>query len=159
MDYSFLHELEFVEFRSEFPRRISELVPVFKSCGFTFHDDVVSIDRKGRVPPWQHSSIVEVVIRRDGEEVFGFEQGEWDVIRLEYLFASLPFALVDDFIDAVSAIADRLGIVPTFQGEPVASVDLKRRLVEVREDLIRATGEDAGSEPLAIFIHSTYPRC
>jgi hypothetical protein len=158
MDYSYLHELEFVEFKSVLPKRIPELVPVFRSCGFTFHDDVVSVVRKGRVPPWQHSSVVEVVVQRNGEEIFGFEQGEWDTIRLEYLFASLPFDLVDEFLYVVTAIADKLGIPPTFRGERVAPIDVKRRFLEAREDLIRETGEDAGSERLAILIHATYPR-
>lgn len=158
MDYSYLHEIEFVEFRSVAPRSVVELVPVFKSCGFTFHDDVVSLDRKGRIPPWQHPSVIEVEVQRNGEEVFGFDEGEWDSIQLKYLFASLPFELVDEFVDSVIAVADQLRITPTRHGKEVTAAELRRAFAEVREELIRETGDDAGSEGLAIFIHSTYPR-
>ena len=157
MDYSYLHEIERVEFRSVTPRSVVELVPVFKSCGFTLHDDVVSLDRKGRVPPWQHSSVVEVEVQRNGEEVFGFEEGEWDSIELKYLFASLPFELVDEFVECVMAVAEQLGVTPTRHGKEVTADDLRQGFAAVREELIRETGDDAGSEGLAIFIHSTYP--
>ncbi len=158
MDYSYLHEVELVELVAATPRSVVALVPVLKSCGFTFHDDVVSLDRNGRIPPWQHSSVVEVEIQRDGKEVFGFERGQWDSIQLKYLFASLPFDLVDEFLKAVIAVADQLGITPTRHGRNVTADDLKKAFSEVREELIRETGDDAGSEGLAIFIHSTYPR-
>lgn len=158
MDYSYLHEIECVELRSVTPRRAVELIPVFKQCGFTFHDDVVSLDRKGRVPPWQHPSIVEVEVQRSGEEVFGFEEEEWDTIQLKYLFASLPFELVDEFVESVMAVSNQLGITPTRHGKEVSADGLRLAFAELREELIREAGDDAGSEGLAIFIHSTYPR-
>jgi hypothetical protein len=158
MDFSYLHEVELVELRSVTPRSVIELVPVFKSCGFTFHDDVVSLVRKGRVPPWQHSSVIEVEVQRNGEEVFGFKEGEWDSIQLKYLFASLPFELVDKFFESAMAVADQLGVTPTRHGKVVTADDLRLAFAAVREELLRETGDDAGSEALAIFIHSTYPR-
>ena len=45
MDYSYLHEIEKVDFRSETPRPLSELLPIFRSLEFTLQDDVVSLDR------------------------------------------------------------------------------------------------------------------
>jgi len=158
MDYSYLHEIESVELRSVTPRSVAELVPVFRASGFTFHDDVVSLDRKGRVPPWQHPTIVEVEVQWNGEEVFGFEEGKWDSIQLKYLFASLPFELADEFVESVMALAERIGITPTHHGKEVTANDLRLAFAAAREELIRETGDDAGSEELAIFIHSTYPR-
>ena len=73
MDYDKLHEVEVVTLRSESPRPLSELLPIFTSQGFTLHDDVVSLDRGDQVPPWQHAAVVEVECQLQGQEVFGFD--------------------------------------------------------------------------------------
>jgi hypothetical protein len=81
---------------------LGELIRFFRSQGFALHDDVVSLDRKGKVPPWQHSSIVEVQTEFCGEEVFGLdEDGLWDCLSLKFLVASLPFELVERFVQTV----------------------------------------------------------
>src|SRR4051794_279088 len=116
MEYENLHEFETVELRSATMRATSELLPVFERLGFTLHDDVVSLDRKGVIPPWQHPSIVEVEILGGNQEVFGFDDGKWDVIRLKYLFASLPFELVDQFIEVVFRLSRELSIPVNSRG-------------------------------------------
>ncbi|MCA9126424.1 MAG: hypothetical protein KDB22_05035 [Planctomycetales bacterium] len=55
------------------------------------------------------------------------------------------------------AVAEQLGVTPTRHGKEVTADDLRQGFAAVREELIRETGDDAGSEGLAIFIHSTYP--
>lgn len=158
MDFRYLHEVELVEFLSDHPRPLSELVPIFTALGFTVHDDVVSLDRSGRIPPWQHSSLVEVEVLRDGEELFGFEEGEWDTIQLKYLFASLPFEKSVEFLNTVEAIAKALAIVPRYRGSETDVSTLSNEFERIRDELLTETGEDPGSEGLAILIHSTYPR-
>ena len=158
MDYDKLHEVEVVTLRSESPRPLSELLPIFTSQGFTLHDDVVSLDRGDQVPPWQHAAVVEVECQLQGQEVFGFDEGEWDAVLLKYLFASLPYQFVDQFIDVVDATSKRLGLHPEFHGRLVDRESLKEEFDRIRNELILETGEEAGSEQLAILIHSTYPR-
>ena len=158
MDYEKLHEVEVVTLRSESPRPLSELLPIFTSQGFTLHDDVVSLDRGDQVPPWQHAAVVEVECQLEGQEVFGFDEGEWDAVLLKYLFASLPYQCVDQFIDVVDAISKRLGLQPEFHGRLVDRESLKEEFDRIRNELILETGEEAGSEQLAILIQSTYPR-
>ena len=158
MDYEYLHEVELVELRCVTKRPVSELLPAFRSLGFTFHDDVVSLDRSGQIPPWQHTSIVEVEVQCEGEEVFGFEEGEWDVLQLKYLFATLPFELADRFIDVVFQLAGVLETSVMYRGVEVDASELKERFSLTCEELLSETGEGAGSERLAILIHSTYPR-
>ncbi|PQO30430.1 hypothetical protein DTL21_24050 [Bremerella cremea] len=158
MDYEYLHEIECVELRSVAKRPVTELLPEFRSLGFTLHDDVVSLDRKGKIPPWQHTSIVEVEVQCEGDEVFGFEEGEWDVLQLKYLFATLPFELADRFIDVVFQLAGKLEASVTYRGVEVDASGLKERFAFICDELLSETGEDAGSEGLAILIHSTYPR-
>lgn len=158
MDYAYLHEVEIVTFQSRTPRPLAELLTVFLSQGFTLHDDVMSLDRKERAPPWQHCSLVEVEVRHDGVEVFGFDEGSWDVIELKYLFASLPFDNVERFLDVVATISGLLGIPPEFRGERMTQDSLASEFSRIRDELRASTGEDAGSEGLAILIQSTYPR-
>ena len=158
MDYEYLHEVEIAELRSVAKRPVSELLPAFRSLGFTLHDDVVSLDRGGKIPPWQHTSIVEVEVQCEGEEVLGFEEGEWDVLHLKYLFATLPFELAETFIDVVFQLAGKLETSVTYRGVEVDASELKERLIRTCDELLSETGEDAGSEALAILIHSTYPR-
>jgi len=158
MLYDYLHEAEVVELQSETPRPLSELLQLFTSLGFTIHDDVVSQDRKDTVLPWQHSSVVEVETQLRGEEVFGFDNGEWDVILLRYLFASLPFENVDKFIENAVKIRNRLGLQLIFRGKPIESESLRCEFGKIRDGLLAETGSVAGSEELAILIDSTYPR-
>lgn len=158
MDYSYLHEVEAIEFRAKKPRPRSELLGVFLSQGFNLHDDLVSLDRTGKVPPWQHSSIVEVEVQLHGNEVFGFEDGDWDKVILKYLFASLPITCAKAFIRVVNLTGEKLGIIPVYKGNEFDQDFLEGEFKRVQEDLISETGEEPGSEGLAILIQSTYPR-
>lgn len=158
MTYESLHELEYVELRSPSRRSTRDLVAIFKGHGFTLSDDVLFLARKGRLPPWQHSSIAEVRIECDGEEVFGFDEGEWTSIRLEYLFATLPFELVDRFIEAADAISRELGTPMLFRGTVVKATELRDIFEQINADLVSSTGEMPGSDGVAILIQSTHPR-
>jgi hypothetical protein len=158
MSYEYLHEVETVELRSSTLRTVSELLPVLERLGFTLHDDVVSLDRNGTIPPWQHSSIIEVEVLCNDHEVTGFEEGEWNAIRLKYLFASLPFELVDQFVEVALKLSRKLATSVSFRGTNVNVGDLKDRFDQIRDEVLSETGEDAGSEGLAIVIHGTYPR-
>jgi len=156
--FDYLHEVEVASFTARSPRPLIELLGFFKSQGFTLHDDVVSLDRKGKLPPWQHSSIVEVQTELQGEEVFGFEEGSWDCLKLKYLFASLPFELVDRFIRVVENTRDFLSISPEFLGKLVSGADLKLEFEHFKKEVVSEIGDEPGSESLAIFIQTTYPR-
>lgn len=158
MNYEHFHEVEHVEICTSALRPIPELAPIFRKLGFTFHDDVVSLDRKENIPPWQHSSIVEVEIICSGEEIFGFEEGEWESIRIQYLFASLPFELTDKFVETAFLISKELSLPLQKAGATIDEIWLRQRFDWIRQDLLEQTGEEAGSESLAILIHSTYPR-
>ncbi len=131
-NYDHLHELEIVTFRSGKPRPRKELLRVFGSQGFTLHDDVFSLDRLGKQPPWQHSSFVELEVRYQNEEVFGFEEGVWDELRLKYLFAFLPFECVEEFMRSVEATSQHLGISPEFRGQATDRLKLRKDFEQIR---------------------------
>ena len=158
MKSDYFHEVESVDICSRASRPLSELTLVFRDLGFTFHDDIVSLDRQENVPPWQHPSIVEIQVLCRGEEVFGFEAGEWDTIRVNYLFASLPFDLADNFIEVSHLISKKLSLPLEHAGEIVDEMWLRERFARIRQELLDHTGEEPGSEGLAILIRSRYPR-
>ncbi|MEZ6140755.1 MAG: hypothetical protein R3B84_09310 [Zavarzinella sp.] len=158
MNYEYLHELEEVELCVSDARPISELLPIFRKLGFTFHDDVVSLDRPVRVLPWQHSSVVEIEILFNGKEVFGFDEGKWDTIRLKYLFATLPYELADMFVETAIAVGKELCLPLRHAGVTIDETSLRQRFSIIRMELFDNTGEEPGSEGLAILIQSTYPR-
>lgn len=158
MAYEYFHEVEAVELNLPKARRTSTLKPIFKKLGFVLHEDVFSLDRKDHVPPWQHTSVVEVEVLRHGQEVFGFHDGECDLLRLKYLFASLPYQCSERFIDVSFLLQAELDTPLLYHGKEVDRDDLKSRFDECRSELLSMTGEDAGSERLAIMILETYPR-
>ncbi len=158
MSFEYLHEVEVVSLYSNQKRPLKVLLSVFYEQGFTLDDDIVSLDRTDSVPPWQHSSIVEVECQLHGEEVFGFDEGDWDSLHLEYLFATLPFECAESFVSVVARTCKLLSIDPTFNGQITTCESLMRDFAIIREELMAVTGEDAGSEGLAIHIRSTYPR-
>ena len=158
MNYDYLHEVESVELHSPIRRPLSELPRLFRPLGFVVHDDVLSLDRDDKVPPWQHSSTVEIEVQRDSKEVFGFRAGEWDVVCFRYLFATLPYELTDRFIEVAVAASARLSLPMISNGRPVDEDALRQWFAQIREELLTETGEEPGSEGLAILIHSTYPR-
>lgn len=159
MDYGFLHEVEVVRFRPETPRPLAELLPVFEAQGFRLDDDVLTLDRPDSRAPWQPTSIVEVKIYNDDDELFGFDDGvEWTSLALEYIFASLPFVFAEKFATIVQVTAEKLDLIPELRGEPTDYFKLLAALDDARQELESRTGEQPGSEGLAIYIQSTYPR-
>lgn len=157
-DYDYLHEIEVVTFQLSSPRPVRELLRLFTSQGFDLHDDVFSLDRKDRVLPWQHSSIAEVAIECGGREVFEFQDGVWDCLKLKYLFATLPFECVESFVQVVVAASRALGIIPEFRGRPTNTIELRNEFERMKAELIAEVGDEPGSESVAIFIRTTYPR-
>ncbi len=68
-DYDWLHELKRSKLRQGISRNFRPCLACFSTLVFTLHDDVVSFDRVDFVHPWQHTSIVEVMVLHNGEEV------------------------------------------------------------------------------------------
>jgi hypothetical protein len=157
VDYDYLHELELVTFRIQSPRPVRALAAFLRALGFTLHEDVLSLDRKGNMPPWQHKSVVEVKILKDGKEVFDLD-AHWNVLNLEYLLAWLPAECIDVFVDCVFQVARWLGSPATHRGVQVTERELRDSLNGFCRELEDRVGESVGSEGLAILIQSTYPR-
>ncbi len=158
MAYEFFHEVEAVDLQSVSERRTSELVRVLEKHGFTLHEDVFSFDRKCSTPPWQHDSVIELEVLHNDQEVYDFEEGLWSTLRLKYLFASLPFEFVDQFIEVAYALSQELGTSLMFRGRNIDRGELKAHFERYRDEVLSMTGDDVGSEGLAILIHATYPR-
>ena len=156
--FAYLHEVETVTFRPSTQRPLREAKVALAACGFARHDDVMSLDRDRPFPVWQHSSIAEIEFRLAGREVFGFARGQWDCMHVEYLFSSLPFECLTVFLNTISAVADLFHIQPEYMSETMSVPSIRDAMLRHREELLENTGEEPGSEALAIFVNSTYPR-
>jgi hypothetical protein len=155
--YRFLHEVEVVSFVPEHPRKVQDVVKFLRTGGFKVDADICYLNRKGKVPPWQHSAIVEVKFSLRGEEQFDF-RSEWDLMEFEYLFSSLPLENTEEFVSRVEDISAFLNLPPLYQGAETSRAGLEQMFIDCADDLTRELGETPGSESLAISIQGTYPR-
>jgi hypothetical protein len=154
---SFLHEVEFISFTPERPRKVLDVVKFLRTAAFTVAGDVCYLKRKEKIPLWQHSATVEVKFFWLGEEQFDF-RSNWDRLHLEYLFASLPQENTAEFVSRVEDTAAFLKLPPLYQGMETSREAIERMFATCADDLRRELGESPGSESLAIYIQGTYPR-
>ena len=152
-----LHEAETVTLTSHEDRPIAALQLILLSLGFILHEDVFSMDRVDKCPPWQSTLIIQVELLLNGIEVFDLD-GNWNELRLRYLFASVPSDLIDRFCDTVMELARRLQLTPHLNGHPITRKELDDHFRKCLEELESEFGETPGSESVAILIQSTYPR-
>lgn len=156
--WSYLHEKEIVSFHADPPRPRSLLWKCFSEQGFTKHKDIVYLARPPGAPVWQSRSTVEVSVNLGGVEKFGFGTSRWDELQLQYLFAHLPFEEHERFIAAVERTSDLLQLLPHYRGAVATAQRLREEFAKAREEVLQTTGEEPGSEVLAILILDTYPR-
>lgn len=157
-DYDWLHEVEKVDIAAGQFQELSALLGLFLDLGFTLHDDVVSFDRVDFVHPWQHTSIVEVMVLHNGEEVFGFDDGIWNAMTLKYLTPNLPQDCVRVFSNKVIAVASALETHALYRGRPISEQVLFQELTDCCNDIRTHSSLEVGSEELAKLIRCTYPR-
>jgi len=158
MEFDYLHESEELVLRTQAKQPCALLWQVLAEQGFTLHEDVFSLDRpkKPPIPVWQTDSFVSVDILDDGTEVFERED-QWNKVVLKYLLASQPRSGIPIFVRAAFALSNCLSIPVLFKGNLITMNDLERRLTEFADELRDRLGEP-GTESVAIFIESTYPR-
>jgi len=156
MDYDFLHEAEEVYLVSDVPRRCSIIHSILVQLGYTLHEDVYSLDRQGHLPPWQSEAFVDVYVMVGESEVFEPSEA-WDTVKLVYLLATLPSDGITTFVASVSQVSHLLRLPMTYRGKVVTALELEQALVGCADELRRNVGEP-GTESVAIYVESTYPR-
>jgi hypothetical protein len=156
MKYDFLHEAEEVYLRSDAPGQCSVIHSILEQLGYTLHEDVYSLERPGPAPLWQSESFVHVDILSGASEVYQPWE-TWDTVKLVYLLATLPSDGITIFVASVSEVSRLLGIPMTYRGKVVSAQQLTEALLDCADELRLNVGEP-GTEPVAIFIESTYPR-
>jgi hypothetical protein len=154
MKYDYLHEKETVHLKDVNPRPWTEIAAALASLGFTLNDDNYSLDRKDHVHAWQTDSYVWMIVFLNDQEVF---EEQWNRIELRYLLATLPQDGIKVFTEKVSGLAAKLKLSMIYNGEPVTKQALETKLNACATELAENLGEP-GSEEVAIFIESTYPR-
>ena len=156
MNYDYLHETETVRFEADQPRSCRDLARILRRLGFTRHEDVFSLDRKGRIEPWEFSSWADVDMLLNGEETFNLG-GQWDTVNLVYLLATLPREGISTFVTAATQVSESLGLPMKYKDQVVGAKELEEALNACADELEREVGEP-GSQTVNIFIQSTYPR-
>lgn len=156
MNYDYLHESETVSLQTPSPRSCNELVPVLQTLGFTLHEDIFSLDRVGSIPPWQSSSWVDVDLFLRGTEINDLS-AQWDTIKLVYLLATLPREGISTFVASATKLSGLLGLPMMYKDQVVSAKELEAAFNDCADELEREVA-DPGSETVAIFIESTYPR-
>jgi hypothetical protein len=155
-DYEYLHESEIVEFRFAPARQLRDVVESLTAVGFTYHGDLLSLDRTDHGEPWQSIGVTEVRAIAAGVEVYLLDESV-DVVELEYLLATLPPALLPSFVNSVERAAGALGEAPRFKGTEITPHELCRVLEEFVKEIRTDIGEP-GSHGVRIEIERTYPR-
>jgi hypothetical protein len=157
--YEFLHECEEVIILSYVNIECKYLWPVLKDQGFTLHGDVFSFDRPniGR-PIWQAESYCDVHIYEGEKDIYyKSKYSHFNKIVLKYLLATQPRKGILVFSECAERLSKTLGLAMTFRGSIISREELTSTLQRFADELAAALGEP-GSEEVAIFIESTYPR-
>ncbi len=156
MKYDYLHESETVCLHANTPRPCNEVVSVLEELGFTLHEDIFTLDRAGSIPPWESSSWVHVDFFLGEKEIYDLS-AQWDTIKLVYLLATIPREGISKFVASASRLSMSLGVPMTYKDRVVTEKELEAALNDCADELEREVA-DPGSETVAIFIESTYPR-
>ena len=154
MKYAFLHEMETVHLTNVTPRSWSEIAVAMSNADFTLTDDKYSFDRKDHIQVWQSDSYVWPGIFFNDKEIF---EEQWNRIELRYLLATLPMDGISIFAEKCSELASILRLPMIYNGQPRTKEELESQLIAYAKELSESLGEP-GSEEVAIFIESTYPR-
>lgn len=156
-DYEYLHEAEEVLLRAKPCRSARELWRLLPKIGFQLDDDVFTLPRTDRGRPrWQSDAIAYVTVLRGDEELYE-DDGEWDVVRLDYHLATLPRHFIWPFSASAAELAAHLNLPLEFRGAEVSPEQLRVRLMEYAEEVAAHFGEP-GSKDVRMFIEATYPR-
>jgi len=149
MKYDFLHEAEEVNLVSDAPRQCSVIHSILEQQGYTLHEDVYSLERRGPIPLWQSESFVHVDILSGTSEVYQPWE-TWDTAKLVYLLATLPSDGINTFVTSVSKVSQLLGIPITYRGRVVSAKQLEQALLDCADELRVNVGEP-GTESVAIL--------
>jgi hypothetical protein len=162
-DYDFLHESELVVLQVPQPRRCAALWAILTELGYTLREDVFSFDRRENAPPWQSEAVVELDVLLSGVELLLTDNEArqpdqfFDTVRAEYLLATLPREHIPVFAEQVALLGARLEIPLRHQRRIISRQELEAQFDAYADELTAALGEP-GSEGVAIYIESTYPR-
>ena len=157
-DFSKAHELETVELRllEAHPARV--VADRLSTLGLVAEDEFCRLPREDRPQPWQSSDICHVSFFVGGNDVRNLEEDECNLLRFEYLFASLPADLQDRFLHTVEAAHALLGGMLEHRGESVDRAQLRAAFDRYAADIRDEFAYEPGTDGLARLIYEFAPR-
>lgn len=166
INLSKLHECESVSLRLPHSVNPDGILQSLSKMGFKACDDFCFLPRKDKVPPWQGEHVTTVTFYLDDSEVhhdFDADDDEeaahlCNRLVFDFLFATHPPAIADDFLKCLRSVHAELGGTLEHHGRIFSADEVERSFALYREDIWNELAEVPGSEFLAQFIASSYPR-
>lgn len=157
-DFSKAHQVETVELRlpEALPARV--VADRLVGLGLVAEDDLCYLPREDRSAPWQSSDICHVSFFLGGSEASDLHEDGCDLLRFEYLFASLPIDLQDRFLHAVEGAHALLGGRLEHRGENVDGAQLRAAFERYAADIWDEFADEPGTDGLARLIWEFAPR-
>jgi hypothetical protein len=159
-----IHESETVLLRANQSWPRAELHGLLTRRGYLSIDDFYSLDRRGKIPPWQSVSVVAIDVLRQTEPVYESEEDvlegkstTWDELKAEFLLATLPEELIETFCAEIEALAAAFSLQPICAGIECLPAQLATTLKKHAAELAHHHAP-CGSKELAILIQESYGR-
>lgn len=156
------HEKETVVLKAPHSLERTRLDKWLRKRGFRAEDDFYHLQRKGRVQPWQTSTVISLDVRCSGQGVYETEEDlaegrgtSWDELRADYLLATLPRDCIASLVREIDALVTEFGLRLEYRGDVVEPVELAKHLNAIADQLSKEWDEP-GSETLAILIEQQY---
>lgn len=158
------HEVEIITLSSPrvLPRK--DLHIVLADIGFKSEDDFYHLQRRGNLPVWQTSTLLNICVRLRGNDVYETEDdviegtaGSWDSLLVKYFMATVPRECIRLAIDILFVISEKFQLEVNYCGKPQNKSDLIQSLENIANDLT-ANLDAPGSEVLAILVEQSHSK-
>jgi hypothetical protein len=158
------HESETIILRGRrcWPR--NELHAFLVELGFKAEDDFYHIQRKGKLPVWQSSTMLSLDVQLNGGAIYATEEdvaegtaGNWDTLVGKYLMATVPAECIAPVVQIIFRICERFDLQAMYHGRQHSESELIQALTTVADELT-ASLDKPGSETLAILIEQSYSK-
>ena len=165
INLSKLHECESVSLRLPLSVSPEVILKSLSKLGFKACDDFCFLPRKDKATPWQSENVTTVTFYLDDSQVHHYFDADDEEkaanlcnhLVLDYLFATQPPAIADEFMQSLRSVHEALGGTLEHGGRTCSIDEIEKSFAHYREDIWNELAELPGSEFLAQLIASSYP--
>jgi hypothetical protein len=157
--YKYYHESKEVFLKSKKLLSVSALRKVLNNLNFKEEEtyDTLWLERTDKVEDWQSENVAVLSIFKNDNILYFDEKNEWDAIKLECCFASLPFSSTEKFLEIVSILAKTFDLDIVHEGIVMNENKLLDKFKVYRDELTKEL-DAPGEESTDMLISLSYPR-